>query len=138
MQIEIVDRRDGPLAIVRTSNSDLPTLYYRVDADGQFIEVEGLPDSEDEAEEMDTEDEAEEMDTSDDAEDDDDDDEDLHDQAGEGGGGGGGGYTIDRISQRIIRKFQVTGSEYRLTLDEMSNMSYRDAIQTLHRTLTGK
>ena len=133
VQIEIVDKRDGPIAIVRSCNHDLPVLYYRVDMDGHFIEVDGVPDSEDE-----------DMDTSGDVdgvadEEEEEEGEESYDQSGEGGiGGGGGGYTIDRISQRIIRKFQVTGSEYRLTLDEMSNLSYLDAIQVFHRTLTGK
>ena len=53
-------------------------------------------------------------------------------------GGGVGGYTIETIAQRNIPKFKVQGFEYRVTIAEMTNLNYREAVQLLHHTLDRK
>jgi hypothetical protein len=58
----------------------------------------------------------------------------------EGGGGGGGqdGYTIQTVNERHIQKFNVRGFEYRVTLQDMTNLNYLEAVQTLHHRLDRK
>jgi hypothetical protein len=57
----------------------------------------------------------------------------------EGGGGGGqDGFTIQSVNERHIQKFNVRGFEYKVTLQDMTNLSYLEAVQTLHHRLNRK
>ena len=62
-------------------------------------------------------------------EDDDEEDEEMEQD------GGGPRYTIETVFQRNIPKFKVQGSEYRVTIAQMNDLNYREAVQVLHHTL---
>ena len=49
-----------------------------------------------------------------------------------------GGFTIQVVNERYIKKFSVRGYEYQVTIDDMNNLNYLDAVQTLHRRLNRK
>ena len=54
------------------------------------------------------------------------------------GGGGEDGFTIQTVNQRHVQKFNVRGFEYRVTLHDMTNLNYLEAVQTLHHRLDRK
>jgi len=62
----------------------------------------------------------------------------INEQEGGGGEDDDDGFTIQTVNERHIQKFNVHGFEYRVTIHDMANLSYLEAVQTLHRRLDRK
>lgn len=114
---------DDGIVIVHASN-----MIFHVNQEGDIISIEEVMEQEDDNDD-------EEMIQEDD------DEEDMEQDGGGGGDGSGGSglpYTIETVSQRKIAKFNVQGYEYKVTIAEMNNLNYLEAVQVLHNTLSGK
>jgi hypothetical protein len=48
-------------------------------------------------------------------------------------------FTVERVSHRLIKKFNVRGKDYRIRFAEIDgDVDYLTAVQLVHRTLQGK